>query len=433
MKVSLSDKLYIRAKKVLVGGVNSPVRAFGAVGGTPRFIVRGKGSKIWDCDGKSYIDYLASWGPLILGHAHPAVNQAVSRAAKRGTSFGASTESEVELAELIRTAFPLMEKVRLVNSGTEAVMSALRLARGVTGRDKILKFSGGYHGHSDSLLVSAGSGALSFGHPSSAGVPRDFAQHTLVCPYNDLDAVEKTFKKFRHLIAAVIVEPVAGNMGVVPPDPGFLGGLRHVTQRDESLLIFDEVITGFRLCWGGVQTLSHIEPDITCLGKIVGGGLPIGVFGGSARIMDKVSPLGPVYQAGTLSGNPIAVAAGMTGLKILKQKKPYRALDVLSKKLAEGLESAAQKANVPVQINRVGSMMTVFFSSGSIRDLSSAQESDTKRYAQYFHGMLKRGIYLPPSQFEAFFVSSVHGVNEIKQTISAATFAMKEVAHAVAV
>ncbi len=415
-----SRELFALAQRYLPGGVDSPVRAFRAVGGDPLFIARGKGSRIWDVDGNEYIDYVCSWGPLILGHAPPAVVQAIQAAAENGTSFGAPTELEIELARLITEAMPGVEMVRFVNSGTEATMSALRLARAATGRPLVIKFAGCYHGHVDSLLVAAGSGAMTFGIPDSPGVPPAVAQTTLVLPYNDLAAVERAFASHGREIAAVIVEPVAGNMGVVPPRPGFLEGLRQLTRDHGALLIFDEVITGFRLGYGGAQALYGITPDLTCLGKIIGGGLPVGAYGGRRDLMRLVAPVGPVYQAGTLSGNPLAMSAGIATLQALRQPGVYAQLEERAVALAEGLTAAARAAGVPVHCARAGSMLTLFFTDQPVVDYDTARQADTRRYAAFFRGMLDEGVYLAPSQFEALFVSLAHTPDDIAQTVAAA-------------
>lgn len=419
-----SDILFSRAQQVIPGGVNSPVRAFRAVGRAPLFIREASGPTITDADGNSYIDYVGSWGPMILGHAHPVVIDAIREAAGRGTSYGAPTELEVELASEIISAFPSIERVRLTSSGTEAAMSAIRLARGFTGRDRIVKFDGCYHGHSDSLLVKAGSGLATFGTPDSAGVPADLARHTIVVPYNDADALAKTFAEQNGKIACVIIEPVAGNMGCVPPGAGYLEAVREITFGHGALLIFDEVITGFRVAYGGAQELYGVKPDLTCLGKIIGGGLPVGAFGGRADVMDKLAPLGPVYQAGTLSGNPLAVTAGLAILKLLRESNPYDELERLGSKLEQGLSAAAAEAGIQATVNRVGSMMTAFFTEGSVTDWLSAKKSDTDRYARYFRAMLEEGIYLAPSQFECAFVSLAHTDELIEKTIDAARSAM---------
>jgi len=403
-----SKSLFEAAGRVIPGGVNSPVRAFRGVGGEPFFVAHGKGARIWDVDGRSYLDFLGSWGPLILGHAAAPVVAAVTEAAARGTSYGAPTGLEVEMAEAITRAFPSIELVRLVSSGTEAAMSAIRLARGATGRPYLVKFDGCYHGHADSLLVKAGSGGATFSIPDSAGVPGPLAQLTLTAPFNDLEAVRALFRERGREIAAVIVEPVAGNMGVVPPRPGFLEGLREITLAHESVLIFDEVITGFRIAYGGAQELYGVSADLTCLGKVIGGGLPVGAYGGSRKLMSHVAPLGGVYQAGTLSGNPLAVAAGLATLAELRKPDVYRRLETLGSELERGLRSAADQARVPLTVNRVGSMLTGFFCGGPVTDYASAKAADTKRYARYFHEMLARGVFLAPSQFEAAFVSLAH-------------------------
>ena len=403
-----SKSLFEAACRRIPGGVNSPVRAFGGVGGEPFFVARGEGARIWDVEGRSYLDFLGSWGPLILGHAAPTVVAAVTEAAARGTSYGAPTALEVEMAEAITAAYASIELVRLVSSGTEAALSAIRVARGATGRELLLKFDGCYHGHSDSLLVKAGSGGATFSIPDSAGVPAPLAQLTLTAAFNDLDGVRAIFRERGRKIAAVIVEPVAGNMGVVPPRPGFLEGLRELTKAHDAVLIFDEVITGFRVAYGGAQELYGVQPDLTCLGKIIGGGLPVGAYGGSRSLMNHVAPLGAVYQAGTLSGNPLAVAAGLATLARLRDREVYRRLEALGSELERGLRDAAAKANVPLTVNRVGSMLTAFFCDGAVTDYASAKRADTKRYARYFHAMLERGVFLAPSQFEAAFVSLAH-------------------------
>ena len=419
-----SRRLLADAERLIPGGVNSPVRAFRSVGGEPRFIARGEGARIWDMDGRVYLDFVASWGPLILGHAPPAVVEAVAVAAARGTSYGAPTPQEVELAAMVTAAYPSMEMMRLVSSGTEATMSAIRVARGATGRDLLVKFDGCYHGHADSLLVKAGSGGATFGIPDSRGVPAALASLTLTLPFNDLAAVRELFRVRGGEIAALIVEPVAGNMGVVPPAPGFLAGLREITAAHGALLIFDEVITGFRVAHGGAQELYGVRPDLTCLGKIIGGGLPVGAYGGSRAIMEHVAPLGGVYQAGTLSGNPLAVAAGLTTLRALEDRKVYGRLDALGARLERGLAEAAEKAGVPLAINRVGSMLTAFFCAGPVRDYAGARTADAARYARFFHAMLERGVALAPSQFEAAFVSLAHSEDDIDVAARAAAQAM---------
>ena len=405
--------------------MNSPVRAFRSVGGQPRFIKRAKGSRLYDVDGNTYIDYILSWGPMILGHAPSPVISAIKNAAGQGTSYGAPTELEVQLARQIRIAFPSMEKVRLVSSGTEAVMSAIRVARGFTRRDNILKFEGCYHGHSDYLLAKAGSGLATLGIPDSLGVPADFAKHTLTAPYNDISALRHIVKEHGKRLACIIVEPIAGNMGVVPPSQEFLQGLRTLTTENDILLIFDEVISGFRVAYGGAQALYGIKPDLTVLGKIIGGGLPVGAYGGRNDIMDLIAPSGPVYQAGTLSGNPLAVSAGLATLKQLRAKGIYKNLDARAATLAKGIGEAAKKFSITLTQTRVGSMLTSFFTPGPVVDWNSAKRSDTKRYGQFFHLMLDQGIYLAPSQFEAAFLSTAHSSADIEKTIRAAHTAFK--------
>lgn len=420
-----SQGLFTEAQKYIPGGVNSPVRAFKSVGLNPLFIAKAKGSKIYDVDSNEYIDYVASWGPMILGHANDEINAAVRVALENGTSYGAPTELEVEMAKMVVDAVPSIEKVRMVSSGTEATMSAIRLARGYTGRSKLIKFEGCYHGHSDCLLVQAGSGVTTLGLPDSPGVTKGAAQDTINLPYNDLEAVEKTIREQHEDIAVVIIEPVAGNMGVVPPKEGFLEGLRKITQEYGVVLIFDEVITGFRLSYGGAQKYYNIMPDLTCLGKIIGGGFPVGAFGGRAEIMDAIAPVGAVYQAGTLSGNPIAMTAGITLLNILKDPKVYEELDRKGKKFADGLKEAANEAGIPAQFTRVGSLSCMFFTDQPVYDYKSAKTSDTTRFASYFKAMLEQGINLAPSQFEAAFVSAAHTDEDIERTIEAAKKAMK--------
>ena len=421
----LSLAAFDRAKKLIPGGVNSPARAFGGVGGSPLFIDHAAGPWLFDIDGNRYLDYIGSWGPMILGHAHPEVIEAITRAAQRGTSYGAPTEAESELAERIIAAVPSVERVRLVNSGTEATMSAIRVARGVTGRDKIIKFAGNYHGHVDSLLVSAGSSAATLGVPDSPGVTAGASGDTIVLSYNDLPAMISTFESNVGKIAAVIIEPVVGNMGCVVPTVDFLRGLRDITQRDGSILIFDEVMTGFRLAMGGAQELFGIIPDMTTLGKIVGGGMPLGAYGGREEIMRHVLPAGRIFQAGTLSGNPVAVAAGNATLRLLAEDPPYPYLEQSGKRLGEGLSRAAAEAGIPHQLQRVGSMMTLFFNDAPVRNWSEADKSDRAKFAKFFWGMIKRGVYLPCSQFEALFFSRTHTMDHIEQTIDAAraTFA----------
>jgi glutamate-1-semialdehyde 2,1-aminomutase len=426
-KTEQSRALQKRAERLIPGGVNSPVRAFRSVGCDPLYIVRGQGSHIWDADGNEYVDYIGSWGPLILGHAAPTVIEAVIAAARNGTSFGASTPAEADLAELVISAFPHMQKVRFVSSGTEATMSAIRLARAYTKRKYIVKFEGCYHGHADALLVKAGSGVATLGIPGSAGVPEEFTQFTLALPFNDVGALEQAFEKFKHQIACVIVEPVVGNMGCVPPAQGYLEALRAITQRDRALLIFDEVMTGFRLAFGGAQELYGIKPDLTTMGKIIGGGLPVGAYGGPSEIMDLIAPLGPVYQAGTLSGNPLAMAAGYATLSYLRDHKDvYAILDRLAGVAVAGVAAAAHDAGVPVCHNRVGSMFTWFFAAGPVTDWTSAAKCDTEAFGRFFRAMLENGIYLPPSQFEAAFLGAAHTEKDVQQTIAAAkqAFAM---------
>ncbi len=421
-----SQQLFEEAQKVIPGGVNSPARAFGPVGGDPRFIARGYGSKIVDVDGNEYIDYVGSWGPLILGHAHPDVVAAVKQTCESGTSFGAPTEIEVKMARLVTEMVPSVEMVRMVNSGTEATMSAVRLARGVTDRPKIVKFEGCWHGHADSFLTKAGSSALTLGAPDSPGVPEGIAQNTINAPYNDIDAVKKIISENRGQIAAIIVEPVAGNMGVVPPKEGFLKGLREVTANEGIVLIFDEVITGFRLAPGGAQQVYGVTPDLTTLGKIIGGGLPVGAFGGKREIMGQISPLGKrVSQAGTLSGNPLAMAAGHAVLQRLKQPGVYEELERKAKMLSDGVAENVKKLNAKVCVNRVTSMATMFFTPGPVTDYTSASQADTQAFARYFRGMLDRGIYIAPSQFEAGFVSLAHTDEDLAKTIQAHHDALK--------
>jgi glutamate-1-semialdehyde 2,1-aminomutase len=426
-RTSASARLFARARKILPGGVDSPVRAFTAVGGDPVFVASARGARLVDVDGNAYIDYVMSWGPLIHGHAPRGLVKVLSRTAESGTSYGAPTEAEVKLGEKVRALMPSMERVRFVNSGTEAAMSAVRLARAATGRDRIIKFEGCYHGHADPFLVKAGSGATTLGAPTSPGVPRKAVQHTLLATYNDLASVERLCETNRNQIAALIVEPIAGNMGVVLPDRGFLQGLRELCDRNGMLLIFDEVISGFRAAPGGAQAVYHVKPDLTCLGKIIGGGLPVGAYGGRADLMEYVSPAGPVYQAGTLSGNPLAMAAGLWALSTLS-KPLYSRLAALGRTLALGLAEAARGAGVAVQVNAHGSLLTPFFTSAPVRDYHSALRSNSLQYAAFFRGMLARGIYPPPSQFEAWFLSAAHTEADVKRTIRAAAAAMKEAA-----
>jgi glutamate-1-semialdehyde 2,1-aminomutase len=425
MKITRSIKLFEKAQHLIPGGVNSPVRAFRSVGGQPRFIKRAKGARLYDLDGNTYIDYVLSWGPMILGHASPTVVSAIKNAAERGTSYGAPTELEVELADQIRDAFPSMEKSRLVSSGTEAVMSAIRVARGFTKRDGVLKFEGCYHGHSDYLLAKAGSGLTTLGIPDSLGVPADFAKHTLTAPYNDIRTVQRILRDRGKDLACIIVEPVAGNMGVVPPAPDFLPALRQLATDHDILLIFDEVISGFRVHYGGAQALYGVTPDLTVLGKIIGGGLPVGAYGGRRDIMDLIAPAGPVYQAGTLSGNPLAVTAGLATLKQLRAKNLYKQLEERSAALARGVADEAKRAGIALTQTRVGSMLTSFFTQEPVVDWNSAKKADTKRYGLFFHGMLEQGIYLAPSQFEAAFLSTAHTSADIEKTIRAARVAFK--------
>ena len=421
-KVEQSRRLQQRAESMIPGGVNSPVRAFRSVGGDPPFIVRGKGSHIWDADENEYIDYIGSWGPLILGHAEPNVLDAIVGAACNGTSFGASTPSEADLAEMVLGAFPNMQKLRFVSSGTEATMSAIRLARAYTKRKYIVKFEGCYHGHADALLVKAGSGVATLGIPGSAGVPEEFTMFTLALPFNNLPSVEYAFQKFKHQIACVIVEPVVGNMGCVPAADDYLVGLRLITQREHSVLIFDEVMTGFRVAFGGAQELYNIKPDLTTMGKIIGGGLPVGAYGGTKEIMDLVAPLGPMYQAGTLSGNPLAMAAGCAMLKQLRDRKEeiYPKIDKLSGELVNGVMTAARDAGVSLCANRVGSMFTWFFQKGPVTDWDSASKSNTESFGKFFRTMLDAGVYLPPSQYEAAFLGATHSEEDVQRTIAAA-------------
>ena len=444
MNRTQSEKFFAEALKYIPGGVNSPVRAFRAVGGQPFFVNQAKGARVRDVDGNELIDYVCTWGPAILGHAHPKIISAVKAAADHGTSFGIPNPFEVTMAKLICELVPSVQKVRMCNSGTEACMSAVRLARGFTKRDKIIKFDGCYHGHADSLLVKAGSGALTFGHPDSAGVPAAFTRHTIVLPFNDADAVKAAFAANKNEIAGIIVEPVPGNAGLYLPKPGYLEFLREVTKANDALLIFDEVMTGFRLAPGGAQERFGIKPDLTCLGKIIGGGLPVGAFGGRADIMDLLAPLGPVYQAGTLSGNPLAMAAGIAALELLSEgrapqapgkkseikprrrgtppsgKDAYARLETLGRQLEAGVKDAAKSADVPVTFNRCGSMFCAYFTGGPVWNVADAMKSDRERFKKYFHGMLAEGIYLAPSQFEAGFISTAHSKTDIEKTVQAA-------------
>jgi glutamate-1-semialdehyde 2,1-aminomutase len=427
MKTELSEKLFAKARDLFPGGVNSPVRAFKGVGGTPRFIARGRGAHLVDVDGNDYVDYVLSWGPLIAGHCHPEVMREVQEALREGASFGAPSPREIQLGELVRERMPWIERMRFCSSGTEATTAAIRVARGFTGRDDILKFDGCYHGAGDALLVKAGSGVETLGLPDSPGVPADLARHTLTLPYNDLPAVERLFAQRGGSIAAVIVEPVVGNMGVLVPRAGYLQGLLDVCRRHGALLIIDEVMTGFRLSAGGACGLYGIRPDLVAFGKVIGGGLPVGAFGGRADVMDRVAPAGPIYQAGTLSGNPMAMAAGHATLKLLGPDA-YRRLESASARLAEGLAAAAAAAKVPVQVNRVGSMLTVFFSEKPVFDAQSARAASTRRFGRFFHVLLENGVYFPPSQFEAAFLSTAHGDDDVEHTLRAAKVAFAEVA-----
>ena len=415
-----SDQLFAEALKYIPGGVNSPVRAFRAVGGNPFFVNRASGSKVWDVDGNELIDYVLTWGPAILGHAHPKIIAAVKAAAELGTSFGIPNPHEVTMAKLICELVPSVKKIRMTSSGTEACMSAIRLARGFTKRDKIIKFDGCYHGHVDSLLVRAGSGALTFGHPDSAGIPAAFTSHTIVAPYNDVEAVKAIFAANKNEIAGIIVEPVPGNAGLYLPQPGYLEFLREITAAHGALLIFDEVMTGFRLARGGAQERFGITPDLSCFGKVIGGGLPVGAFGGRAEIMDCLAPLGPVYQAGTLSGNPIAMAAGLANLQELTDGNAYRKLEKTGEQLATGMRNAAKSANVPMQFNQCGSMFCGYFTSQPVHNVADAMHSDRVRFKKFFHGMLDAGVYLAPSQFESGFLSTAHTAADIETTVQAA-------------
>jgi glutamate-1-semialdehyde 2,1-aminomutase len=417
--MTTSEKMFSRALRKIPGGVNSPVRAWKSVGGSPRFIARGKGSSIYDVDGRRYIDFVGSWGPLILGHAHPKIVKTLNQNAARGTTFGAPTHGEVELAELVSSLMPSIQKLRLVSSGTEATMSAIRLARAFTQRTKLVKFDGCYHGHSDGLLVQAGSGVATLGLPDSPGVPAGFARETLTAKYNDIQSLQKLFDRYGKAIAAVIVEPICGNMGVILPQSGFLAALRNITKRHGALLIFDEVITGFRVALGGAQKVFNVKPDLTCLGKILGGGLPLAAFGGRRDIMDELAPLGPVYQAGTLSGNPLAVAAGLMTLKLLSKPGVYASIEAKGKRLENGLRNVLQNHAIQATINRFGSMLTLFFGVDQVHTAAAARHCDREMFARYFHAMLERGIYLPPAPFEAMFVSLAHSTDDLDKTIAA--------------
>ncbi|MEP4890458.1 MAG: glutamate-1-semialdehyde 2,1-aminomutase [Aliiglaciecola sp.] len=413
-----SQQLFEQAQKHIPGGVNSPVRAFKAVGGTPPFIVKADGPYIYDADGKQYIDYVQSWGPMVLGHNNPKIRQAVIDAAENGLSFGAPTESEVTMAEMVNKLVPSMEMLRMVNSGTEATMSAIRLARGVTGKNKILKFEGCYHGHADSLLVKAGSGALTLGVPSSPGVPADVAQHTLTMEFNNIDSVKQAFTEFGDDIACIIVEPVAGNMNCIPPVDGFLQGLRDICDQHNSILIFDEVMTGFRVSRGGAQELYSIVPDLTCLGKVIGGGMPVGAFGGKAEIMQQIAPTGPIYQAGTLSGNPIAMAAGLASLTQIQEPGLYDKLTLATKTLAEGIKSLALEHGIPMTVNYAGSMFGIFFTDiEKVTNYQQAINCDTEMFNRFFHSMLAKGVYLAPASYEAGFVSALHDMDIVEKTL----------------
>ena len=427
MSMKRSGQLLRQAMKVIPGGVNSPVRAFSAVGTKPPFIKKAKGSKIYDADGNTYIDYVGSWGPMILGHSHSKINAALKKAIALGVSYGAPTEREVELAKLTIKAFPSMEMVRFVSSGTEATMSAIRLARGYTGRDKIIKFEGCYHGHADSLLVKAGSGLATFGVPTSPGVPADFAKHTYNAVFNDIESVKKIFNRYPKGIACLIVEGSPGNMGAVPPDTGFLKELKKVCAKYKALLIMDEVMSGFRLCYGGAQKVHGVDPDITCLGKVIGGGLPVGAFGGKREIMEHLAPVGPVYQAGTLSGNPLAMTAGIETLKLLQKKETYDRIMENTSILYDGLMGIIEANGYPYQVQRAGSMLTLFFTREDkpVRNFTDAAACDQEKFAKYFQRMLKRGIYLPASQFEALFVGLAHSRSDLKKTITAAEESLK--------
>jgi len=427
MGFTKSHRLYKKAQTLIPGGVNSPVRAFRAVGGNPVFISRGQGSEIYDVDGNRYIDYVLSWGPLILGHAHPKVLNALRTALDKGTSYGAPTSLEVELAELVLKAYPSMDKVRMVNSGTEATMSAIRVARGFMGRDKIIKFEGCYHGHADGMLVKAGSGATTFGVPDSPGVPKSYAKNTITVPFNDISACKEVIKNNWKSLACVILEPVVGNIGCVPPKPGFLETLRKLTKDYGIVLIFDEVMTGFRVAYGGAQAYYGISPDMTCLGKVIGGGLPVGAYGGKKEIMAMVSPEGPVYQAGTLSGNPLAMTAGIETLKILSKKDTYKKLEQKASSLEKGLIDAAKRAGVKTRFYRAGTMFCTYFTDTPVVDYQTAKTSDTARFARFFLSMLKKGIYIAPSQFEAGFISLAHSVNDIEKTIRAVYESLLEI------
>ena len=427
MEWKKSHRLYKRAYEIIPGGVNSPVRAFRAVGGNPIFIDRAKGSKIYDVDGNAYIDYVLSWGPLILGHSHPKVVNALKKAAEKGTSYGAPTPLEIELAELVLKVYPSMDKVRMVNSGTEATMSAIRVARGFTGRDKLIKFEGCYHGHADGLLVKAGSGATTFGVPDSLGVPKSYAKNTITLPFNDIAALHSVIKNEWKSVACVIIEPVVGNIGCVLPKPGFLESLRTLTKKFGIVLIFDEVMTGFRVAFGGAQTYYGITPDMTCLGKVIGGGLPVGAYGGKKEIMSMVSPEGPVYQAGTLSGNPLAMTAGIETLRILSKENTYSKLESTGALLEKGLADAARKAGVKTRFYRAGTMFCTYFTNTDVIDYKTAKTSDTARFSRFFSAIIKKGVYIAPSQFEAGFISLAHTEKDIEKTVKAAYESLVEI------
>ncbi len=418
-----SEQIFAEAQQVLVGGVNSPVRAFKSVGGAPIVMARGEGAMLFDVDGNAYIDYVGSWGPLILGHAHPEVVPALNHALSQGTSFGTSTEVEVKLAQKITSAFPGMDQIRFVNSGTEATMSALRLARAFTKRDKIIKFDGGYHGHADLLLVQAGSGVATLGLPDSPGVPHSATQDTISVSFNDLDVVKEIFNQHPDQIAAIIVEPVAGNMGLILPEPNFLSGLKKITKTNDALLIFDEVMTGYRVAYGGAQTKFDIQPDLTCLGKVIGGGLPVGAYAGRKEIMSQLAPLGSVYQAGTLSGNPLAMTAGLTTIGLIEQDDIYDRLETLTQALTQGLRDSAKRAGMPVEVNQIGSMFNLFFSETPVKNYEQAKATQHQHYTLFFQSMLDQGIYLPPSPFETWFMSLAHTDQHIEQTLDAAKLA----------
>lgn len=427
MKFDRSAAMFDEAQRLIPGGVNSPVRAFKAVGMNPLFIEKAYGSRVIDVDGNEYIDYVGSWGPLIIGHSHPQVVKAVQDAAVMGTSYGAPCPAEIALARLVTEAFPSIDKVRMVSSGTEATMSAVRLARAFTGRSKIMKFEGCYHGHGDSFLIKAGSGLLTAGVPSSPGVPKELAELTLIASYNDLESVRKLFKEQGSEIAAVIVEPIAGNMGLVLPEPGFLLGLRDLTSEYETLLIFDEVISGFRICFGGYQNMVGVKPDLTTLGKIIGGGLPVGAYGGSREIMDRIAPEGDVYQAGTLSGNPVAMAAGLATLQFLRDEPPYHRLEEGGRLITDGITASLEKRDCSFAINRIGSMFSLFFTGRKVRGFDDVMSCDTELYARFYRALIREGVYFPPSQFEVCFISQAHSINDLEETVRAVDRAIDSV------